>query len=92
VCPFATDPTEAPLIRRETEANESVGLAGTSRLLIDKLTTAQWRRLGTKVGNVDDTTMLRVNRAIIVFLDSSAADSPFAATRQLGWLPDAPPE
>lgn len=68
VCPFTTDPTEAPLIRLEIEANESVGLTGTSRLMIDKLTTVQRGRLGMKVGNVDDTTMLRVNRAIVVLL------------------------
>jgi mRNA-degrading endonuclease toxin of MazEF toxin-antitoxin module len=68
VCPFTADPTEAPLIRLKIEAGKPVGLTGTSRLMIDKLTTVQRRRLGAKVGDLDHTTMLRVNRAIIVFL------------------------
>jgi mRNA interferase MazF len=44
------------------------GLDATSRLMIDKITTVHRRRLGSQVGVLHDADLLRVNRAIVVFL------------------------
>jgi mRNA interferase MazF len=36
--------------------------------MADKVTTVRRSRLGTKVGVLDDTSVLRLNRALVVFL------------------------
>lgn len=39
-----------------------------SRLMIDKITTVHRRRLGSKVGVLEDADLVRANRALVVFL------------------------
>ena len=68
VCAFTTDPTEAPLVRIPVEPSERNGLRAPSRLMVDKLTTVPRRKLGSCVGRLDDETVVRLNRAILVFL------------------------
>jgi len=68
VCPFTTDPTEAPLFRLAILASSANGLDAESRLMVDKITTVHRRRLGSKLGQLKDADLLRVNRAVIVFL------------------------
>jgi mRNA interferase MazF len=36
--------------------------------MVDKVTTVRRSRLGAKVGVLDDTSVLRLNRALVVFL------------------------
>lgn len=68
VCAFTTDPTDAPLIRLAVEPNERNGLRSPCRLMIDKLTTVPKSKVGARVGRLDDEDILRLNRAIVVFL------------------------
>ena len=68
VCAFTTDPTDAPLLRISVEPSEGNGLTRASRLMVDKLTTVTRERLGYQVGRLDDQDMVRMNRAILVFL------------------------
>lgn len=68
ICPFTTDPTEAPLLRLLVEPDPGNGLNGPSRIMVDKITTVRRARLGTKIGALDDTTVIRLNRALVVFL------------------------
>lgn len=68
ICAFTTDPTEAPLFRILIEPSEKNGLLTSSRLMVDKLTTISKERLGFRVGRLDDEDMVRMNRAILVFL------------------------
>ena len=68
VCPFTTDPTDAPLLRLLVEPDRGNGLDSPSRIMIDKITTVRRTRLGQRVGVLDDTTVLRLNRALVVFL------------------------
>ncbi|MBB4375032.1 mRNA interferase MazF [Bradyrhizobium sp. cir1] len=68
VCAFATDETEAPLFRLKVEPNERNGLRTLSRLMVDKITTAPKTKVGTLVGRLDDDDLLRLNRAMLVFL------------------------
>jgi mRNA interferase MazF len=44
------------------------GLNEPSRLMADKVTTVPKTRLGRRLGRLDDESMLRLNRALIVFL------------------------
>ncbi len=68
VCPFTTDPTEAPLFRLEVHPSPTTGLHEASRLMVDKLTTVSRSKLGARLGVLDDEDMLRLNRAMVVFL------------------------
>ena len=68
ICAFTSDPTEAPLIRIAIEPSEINGLNTTSRLMVDKITTIQKHRLGARIGRLADDDMLRLNRAVMIFL------------------------
>ena len=68
VCAFTTDMTEAPLFRLPVEPNERNGLRANCRLMVDKITTVPKARVGARVGRLDDEDMLRLNRAVLVFL------------------------
>ena len=66
--PLPTDPTDAPLFRLLIEPDQGNGLDGPSRIMVDKVTTVHRSRLGTKVGVLDDASILRLNRVLVVFL------------------------
>ena len=68
ICPFTTDPTAAPLFRLTIPASSTNGLRENSQLMVDKLTTVRRSRLGDQLGALDDADVVRLNRAIVVFL------------------------
>ncbi len=68
VCPFTTDPTDAPLFRVEIEPSPENGLREACRLMVDKLTTIPRSKLGEQIGVLAGIDMIRLNRAIVVFL------------------------
>jgi len=73
VCPFTTDNTAAPLIRLPIEPDEDNGLRLACNLMVDKITTLPQSKLGTHVGSLDDESVLRLNRAVFVFLGLGAS-------------------
>ena len=68
LCAFTSDPTEAPLFRLEVEPTARNGLDSSSRIMVDKVTTVPKTRLGKRVGRLDDEDLVRLNRALVVFL------------------------
>jgi mRNA interferase MazF len=72
ICAFTTDPTDAPLFRLPVEPNESNGLRGVCRLMADKITTVRKSKIGGRVGRLADEDMVRLNRAVLVFLGIAA--------------------
>ena len=76
VCAFTTDPAEAPLFRLRVEPTERNGLRVASSLMVDKLTTVGKQRLGSQIGRLDDEDVVRLNRAILVFLGLAASRKP----------------
>ena len=77
VCAFTTDPTDAPLFRLSVEPNDRNGLRAVCRLMVDKVTTVPKSKLGVRVGRLADEDMVRLNRAVLVFLGIAApSDSP----------------
>lgn len=68
VCVFTTDETEAPLFRLPVIPNERNGLRSVSRLMVDKLTTVSKERVGGRIGHLGAEDVVRLNRAILVFL------------------------
>jgi mRNA interferase MazF len=65
---FTTDPADAPLFRLPVEPDETNGLRASGRLMVDKITTIPKAKLGTRIGRLSDKDMLRLNRAVLVFL------------------------
>jgi mRNA interferase MazF len=68
ICAFTSDPTDAPLFRLRVDSSNRNGLRSTSRLMVDKITTVARDKLGERIGRLDDQDMVRLNRAILVFL------------------------
>jgi mRNA interferase MazF len=68
VCAFTTDPTDAPLFRIAVEPSETNGLRAVCRLMVDKITTVPKSRIGTRIGRLADEDVVRLNRAVLVFL------------------------
>jgi mRNA interferase MazF len=69
VCPLTTtlrDDTD--LIRIEVEPTPETGLRQLSHVTVDKVQTVALERVGEVIGMADDSLMLRVNRALAVFL------------------------
>lgn len=68
ICALTSDPTEAPLIRLPITPNERNGLRAPCRLMVDKITTVRKAKVRAQVGTLDDKDIVRLNRAILVFL------------------------
>jgi mRNA interferase MazF len=68
ICAFTTDPTDAPLFRLAVEPSQSNGLRAACRLMVDKITTVPKSRIGALVGRLSDEDVVRLNRAVLVFL------------------------
>jgi mRNA interferase MazF len=68
ICAFTTDPTEAPLFRLLIEPSPRNGLRAPCRLMVDKITTVPKSKVGSRIGSLDEADILRLNRAVLVFL------------------------
>jgi len=68
VCPFTTHAVEATLVRLPIEPSERNGLCSESQLMIDKITTVSKEKLKSRVGRLSDQDIVRVDRAVLVFL------------------------
>jgi mRNA interferase MazF len=74
ICGFTSDSTEAPLFRLTISPSERNGLERTSRLMVDKITTVPKAKIGQqRIGRLDDEDLVRLNRAILVFLGLAAS-------------------
>jgi mRNA interferase MazF len=69
VCPLTTDlRTDADQFRLTVTPSSTNGLGELSQITIDKITAIPTTKLGPAIGHADDTLMLRVNRALALFL------------------------
>lgn len=81
VCPFTTDPADAPLFRLLVGPSERNGLRSSSRLMVDKITTVSKANVGERVGRLEEENIVRLNQAVIVFL--GLAVSPRASRKKV---------
>jgi len=68
ICAFTTNPADAPLFRLLVQPSNRNGLQAPSRLMVDKITTAPRSKVGARLGRLDDEDLVRLNRAMLVFL------------------------
>lgn len=68
VCPLTSDPADIPLLRVVVDPTKTNGLAETSRVMLDKVTTMPRAKLGDRIGSVSDTDMAIISRSLVVFL------------------------
>ena len=68
LCPLTSNQVNAPLLRLDILPTPENGLVCACDIMIDKLTTVPRERLGRKIGRLEDAHLLRVNRALVVFL------------------------
>lgn len=73
ICAFTTDPAPAPLFRLPIEPSQRNGLKVPCRLMVDKVTTVPKAKVGTRIGRLDDEDVVRLNRAVVVFLGLAGA-------------------
>jgi mRNA interferase MazF len=63
---------DAPLIRLPIEPTRPNGLNATSHVMVDKITTVAKSKMQKRVGRLTEEDMVRVNRAVLVFLGLAA--------------------
>lgn len=68
VCPFTTNPTEAPHFRPEIEPTLRNGVREPSRLMVDKLTATPRTKVHQRIGTLEHEYVIAMERAIVVFL------------------------
>ena len=75
VCPLTSDPTRALLFRVAIDPNPDNGLRKRSFVMADKIVTIPKTRVRALVGRLDDGDIVRLNRAVFVFLGLAGAGS-----------------
>lgn len=75
ICAFTTDTAPAPLFRLEIEPNDRNGLKAPCRLMVDKITTVPKSKVGRRIGRLEDEDLVRLNRAVLVFLGLAGGTS-----------------
>ena len=66
--PCTTNPAEAPAIRPDLRPGPGNGLRTACSAMIDKITTVPRANLGDRIGALAEEDMLRINRALVLFL------------------------
>jgi len=72
LCPFTTHVVDAPLMRLPVTPTTQNGLNVASHIMIDKITTVAKSKLQKRVGKLADEDVIRLNRAVLVFLGLAA--------------------
>lgn len=72
VCPFTSTNVDAPLLRVPVPAETGNGLDHDSFLMVDKITTVRRSNVQTVVGRLDGTTLVELERRLLVFLGFGA--------------------
>ncbi|MBI3043105.1 MAG: type II toxin-antitoxin system PemK/MazF family toxin [Betaproteobacteria bacterium] len=59
---------DAPIFRVTVDPSPDNGLRRVSQIQVDKVMTVARERIGATIGQLDDATMLKVNRSLAVFV------------------------
>jgi mRNA interferase MazF len=59
---------QAPIFRLDVTPNKQNGLSKESQIQIDKIMSIRKERIGAVIGEIDDSLLVRVNRALALWL------------------------
>jgi mRNA interferase MazF len=62
-----------PVVIIQDDRFDATGIRESSRLMVDKITTIPRSKLGERVGQLSDDDMIRLSRALVVFLGLAGA-------------------
>jgi mRNA interferase MazF len=65
---ISSEIVQAPIFRLDIEPNEANGLTRPSQVQIDKIMSIRSEKIGSVIGELNDVMMVRVNRAIALWL------------------------
>ncbi len=68
VCPLTTNEVDAPLSRIAVEPTTMTGIEQPSKIMVDKITTMPRANVGDRVGRLQDSDLVRLDRALLVFV------------------------
>ncbi len=68
VLPLSSTCIDAPLMRFDIEPEPENGLRLPSQVMLDKPTTVKRERIGKRIGCIDQSQLLAINRLLTVFL------------------------
>jgi mRNA interferase MazF len=72
VAPVTSTIVDAPLFRLTVDPSPSNGLRSISQIMVDKVTAVGRERIGKAIGRLDESTMIRVNRAVALWFGLAA--------------------
>jgi mRNA interferase MazF len=64
ICPFTGTITDAPLFRILVEPTPGNGLTKSSQLMVDKIMAVSVKRIGERIGHINDEQLLQLNRTL----------------------------
>lgn len=65
---ISSSPVQAPIFRLDVTPNKQNGLSKESQIQIDKIMSIRKERIGAVIGEIDDSILVRVNRALALWL------------------------
>jgi mRNA interferase MazF len=65
---ISSEIVQAPIFRLDIEPNETNGLTQASQVQIDKIMSIRSEKIGPVIGELNDVMMVRVNRALALWL------------------------
>lgn len=68
LAPLTTTILDGPLFRPTVDPSPTNGLRSVSQIMVDKMTSVARGKMGKTVGRLDDLTMVRVERAVTLWL------------------------
>jgi mRNA interferase MazF len=68
VLPLTSTIVDAPLVRLTLDPSRENGLTRVSQVMVDKALTLPREKLGEPIGRLDDDVMIRVTRALAMWL------------------------
>jgi mRNA interferase MazF len=68
LCPFTTNPVDAPDFRVRVEPSVANALTVRSSLMIDKLITVPRTKIGRQIGQLSAADITRLDQALLLFL------------------------
>ena len=65
---ISSEIVQAPIFRLDIEPNEANGLSRPSQVQVDKIMSIRSEKIGSVIGELNDVMMVRVNRALALWL------------------------